>query len=98
MTREKVITILNLHRNTLSEMGVQSLELFGSTARGEAKAGSDVDLLIEFQSGIPIGFSHYFRVKEYLEQILGVAQVDLVFKDTVHNALKDSIFSEAVRV
>ncbi len=55
-------------------MGVRSLELFGSLARGDARPASDVDLLVEFQ---PVGLFQFFRVQRRLEAILG-RRVDLV--------------------
>ena len=36
------------HREQLQKLGVKSLSLFGSVARDEADADSDVDLLVEF--------------------------------------------------
>jgi predicted nucleotidyltransferase len=42
-------------------LGVRSLDLFGSVARGDAGPGSDVDLLVEFDR--PVGLFHFFRVQ-----------------------------------
>ena len=74
-------------------MGVRSLDLFGSVARGEAKPDSDVDFLIEFDR--PIGLFHFFRVQHRLEELLGT-RVDLVMRDAVKRQLRDRIFAEAV--
>lgn len=73
---------------------MRSLELFGSVARGEARADSDVDLLVEFER--PIGLFHFFRVQHRLEEILG-ARVDLVMRDAVRPQLRERIFAEAIR-
>ncbi|MEQ8958365.1 MAG: nucleotidyltransferase domain-containing protein [Coleofasciculus sp. C2-GNP5-27] len=48
-------------------MDVKSLELFGSVARDEAKADSDVDFLVEFSQ--PIGLLGFSRIRLYLEDI-----------------------------
>lgn len=53
MPVEAVRGILAQHRAELAEMGVASLKIFGSLARGEAGPESDVDLLVEFDR--PIG-------------------------------------------
>jgi predicted nucleotidyltransferase len=45
MFREKVIRRLQQHQADLKRLGVEHLYLFGSTARGEAREDSDVDLL-----------------------------------------------------
>ena len=75
-------------------LGVRSLEIFGSVARGEAAGASDVDLLVAFDR--PIGLFHFFRVQRRLEQILG-CPVDLVMRAAVKPQLRDRIFRDAVR-
>lgn len=94
MTREEVQRRLSGERRELAELGVRSLDIFGSVARGEAAPGSDVDLLVDFDR--PIGLFHFFRVQRRLEQILG-CRVDLVMRDAVKPQLRDRIFREAVR-
>jgi predicted nucleotidyltransferase len=95
VTREEVRRHLSEQRGELAELGVRSLEIFGSVARGDAAPGSDVDLLVEFDR--PIGLFHFFRVQRRLEQILG-CRPDLVMRDAVRPQLRDRIFREAVRV
>lgn len=80
MTRDDVLSRLSEHRAELSGLGVRSLALFGSVARGEARPDSDVDLLVEFDR--PIGLFHFARVQRRLEEIFG-QRVDLVMKDAV---------------
>lgn len=94
MTREEAIRRLGSAKPELASLGVRSLDLFGSVARGEAGARSDVDLLVAFDR--PIGLFHFFRVQRRLEEILG-CRVDLVMRDAVKRQLRDRIFAEAVR-
>ena len=94
MTRDQVIQRLAGSRAELASLGVRSLDLFGSVARGESGPGSDVDLLVDFDK--PIGLFHFFRVQRRLEEILG-CRVDLVMRDAVKRQLRDRIFAEAVR-
>ncbi len=94
VTREQVLRRLAGARAEVVGLGVRSLDLFGSVARGEAGPGSDVDLLVEFDQ--PIGLFHFFRVQRRLEEILG-CRVDLVMRDAVKQQLRDRIFAEAVR-
>jgi predicted nucleotidyltransferase len=94
VTREQVRRCLSKARPELGAMGVRSLDLFGSVARGEASPDSDVDLLVEFDR--PIGLFHFFRVQRRLEEILGT-RVDLVMRDAVKPQLRDGILAEAVR-
>src|SRR5438128_8176174 len=91
MQRDNVLKILAEHRDELrQQFGVKSLALFGSVARGEATETSDVDLLIEFER--PVGLFHFLTVQHYLEDLLGVAQVDLVMPDALHKELKEGFF------
>lgn len=94
MTRDEAILRLNRARPELSTLGVKSLDLFGSVARGESRAGSDVDLLVDFDR--PVGLFHFFRVQHRLEQILD-CRVDLVMRGAVKRQLRDRILAEAVR-
>ncbi len=45
---ERVIATLRAHEPELRQAGIRRLSLFGSVARGEAEAESDVDLAVEF--------------------------------------------------
>lgn len=43
MKRDEVLAIVRANREQLQDMGVKSLDLFGSVARDEARDNSDVD-------------------------------------------------------
>lgn len=69
--------------------------LFGSFARGEETADSDVDLLVQFDHSSPIGLFAYARMHRELESRLG-CKVDLVEEGTLRpmadrTASKDKI-------
>lgn len=61
------------------------LAVFGSTARGEAKAGSDYDFLVEFNA-LPSGgyATAFFGPQEDLQSLLG-APVELVVERAIRN-------------
>ena len=80
-----------LHRR----FGVVDLALFGSTLRGEARADSDVDVLVRFNG--PATSARYFGVQFYLEDLLG-APVDLVTDKALRDELRPFIEREAVHV
>jgi uncharacterized protein len=94
MQRDEVVRILRDHAEELRSMHAASLALFGSVARGEAGPESDLDLLVEFDR--TVGLFHFVEVKARLEAILGRG-VDLVERDAVHPALRDTIYGEAIR-
>ena len=75
MTRRSVIIRIRKHRTQLTKLGVKSLSIFGSVARGEDKADSDVDILVEFEGRAT--FDRFMDTKYFLEELLG-RKVDLV--------------------
>ena len=62
-----------------SKNGINYLGLFGSTARGEARKDSDVDLLVKFDDESKIGLFDLDRIQRELEMRFG-KKVDLVTK------------------
>ena len=48
--------------------GVTRASVFGSVARGEAKVGSDIDILIELKQ--PLGLFKFARLNYQLEDVL----------------------------
>lgn len=66
--RGEVLAVLRRH-------GVTNPEVFGSTARGDDREGSDVDILVDFPEGTSI--IDIIGIQHELEDLLGV-QVDLI--------------------
>jgi len=64
---------------------VARADLFGSVARGAARTGSDVDLMVEFLPGSDVGLFEMGALKEDLEERLG-CRVDLVSKRAVEQS------------
>jgi len=95
MGRDEVLSVLTAHQSELEGFGVQSLRLFGSVAREEAAADSDVDLLVSFQQ-TPT-FSGYMKLRIFLEDLLG-ARVDLVTESGLREAVRPYVEKDAIRV
>jgi len=74
--------------------GVESLAVFGSVARGEARTTSDVDLLVRF-TGEPPGMFGFVRLERHLSDLLG-RPVDLVMETALKPRLRKRILAEAV--
>lgn len=95
MTRRTVINRIRKHRAQLEKLGVKSLSLFGSVARGEDRPGSDVDILVEFKGRAT--FDRYMDTKLYLEDLLG-RKVDLVTLRAIKPRMKPYIMQDLVHV
>ena len=96
MKRDEAISLLQAHEADLKRLGVQRLYLFGSTARGEAKEDSDVDLFFDYEKG-KLGLFELMGVKAYAADILG-RKTDIMTRDSLHKTLRQSIEATAVRV
>jgi predicted nucleotidyltransferase len=69
MKRAEAIAALKRHEAELKQLSVQHLYLFGSTARGEAGAASDVDLFFDHERG-KLGLFQLMDVKEAAARVL----------------------------
>jgi uncharacterized protein len=94
-TASALAALIDAHESELRAMGVLSLALFGSVLHGDARPGSDVDLLVELER--PAGLLKFARVENYLADILGCA-VDLIPKSALRPQLRERVLLEAERV
>ena len=69
MKREEVISTLRAHEGELRRRGVLHAALFGSVARNQAKAGSDIDIFIEVMPDAEIGVFEYVAITHYLADL-----------------------------
>ena len=96
MSSSETLALLRAHKPVLAErFGVVELALFGSVARGDAGAGSDVDILVSFDG--PANPDRYFGVQFYIEDLLG-RPVDLVTQKALRPELRAYLEAEAVLV
>jgi uncharacterized protein len=96
MNREIALNLLAEHKPQLQRLfGVRSLALFGSTARGTAVEGSDIDVLISFRA--PATSQQYFGTQFYLEDVLK-CPVDLVTEKALRKQLRPYVKRDAVHV
>jgi predicted nucleotidyltransferase len=69
--------------------------VFGSAARSEARADSDIDVLVELDPNKPMGIFEYSRLKIFVNEILNGAG-DVVNRRTLKPLLRDNILRDAV--
>jgi predicted nucleotidyltransferase len=94
MQRDEVLALLKSRKRHLKKFGVQSISIFGSVARNQARKNSDVDILVDFEK--PVGLFAYARLKMYLEEILE-HPVDLVTPEALRQEFREDILREAIR-
>ena len=80
---------------------IRRLEVFGSAARGQSTAGSDVDLLVTLDDSKPVSTADLLDMAGEAEEIAG-APVDFVLRRSVENSsnrfAREEILSSAVCV
>jgi len=90
-TKDDILDYFRKSRERFAKQyGVKRIGLFGSIARGEAQADSDMDVLVELQNPT---FDHYMDLKFELEDNLGMP-VDLVLADSLKERLRTVIEQE----
>lgn len=70
--------------------GVTRAAIFGSYAKGEEKATSDVDLLVQFEKGQT---PSYFKMFDFEEELAGRLnkKVDIVTFNGLHQFIKEEV-------
>ncbi len=95
MDREQVLAILREHAPELRRRGVSHAGLFGSLARGDARGGSDIDILVELDPEAPVGAFEYVGITQYLEDLFP-ASVDVANRSSLKALVRPSAEREAV--
>jgi predicted nucleotidyltransferase len=72
--------------------GIVRLRIFGSTARGDDRPDSDVDLIADFAS--PIGYFELIRAEDELASFFG-RPVDLLTERAISPFIKDAVLESA---
>jgi predicted nucleotidyltransferase len=94
-TRERVIVFQS---DWLAEFcrrnRVTRLSLFGSVIRDDFRDSSDVDFLVEFESGVEVGYFAMMRMQQELAAKIG-RNVDLRTPAELSRYIRERVFAEA---
>ena len=95
MNRDMILkTIADAAVTLRQEFGVKELFIFGSVARGDATAQSDVDILVAFEG--PASLDQFLSLADRLEVLLG-KRVDLVTWPAAQPKLLKRIEKDLIR-
>lgn len=86
--REKTAAFCRTHR-------IRKLALFGSVLRDDFGPESDIDILVEFESGHTPGFFGLYRIEQELTALFEGRRVDLLTYRSLNPHLRDRILAEA---
>ncbi len=92
LTPERILQMLRDHAPRLRELGAVRIGLFGSQVRGEARPGSDIDVLVTLAEP---SYDMYCDVQFYLEDLFG-RPVDLVLESGLKPYVRPAVLSEVI--
>jgi len=93
LTAAEILSLLTARKPAMAGVyGVREIGLFGSYADGQASPESDIDLLVDIESGRKSLFN-FIRLKFELEDLFG-RKVDLVMKSALKPRLRERILSQ----
>ena len=95
MDKHYVIQTLRAHEPELKAAGIVHLRLFGSVARGESSADSDVDLMADFERSRRFTLVSMAHLENRLAELLGV-KVDLSPADSMKEPVRKEADCESV--
>ena len=97
MDSQEIIARLRKNELALRDRGVRHAALFGSSARGDQRPDSDVDIMIEVDPAARIGIYEYVAIKDYIAGLFDI-RVDVVRRDRLKPyvrpvATRDAIYA-----
>jgi len=96
MSKQEVLRRLEESMGEIRQrFSVAKLSIFGSFARGEGSAQSDLDVLVSFEQKAT--FDLFMDLKFYLEELLGI-KVDLVTDKALRPQVRQAIEGEIIDV
>ena len=93
MNKKSVLNRLTSLKAPLMAVGVSQLGLFGSTVRGENTLKSDIDILIDFNTGQET-YLNFMDACSILQEAFGKIKIDVVTKKGLSPYIGEMILKE----
>ena len=99
MHRDEVIARLRQTEPALRDFGVNALYLFGSHARGEARADSDIDIFVDPVSDKRFGFLQFMEAYDTIRKTVGEdLEVGYSTREGLSPYVRANVENEAIRI
>ena len=98
LTKQQVLDYLANHKQYFYDhFRLEKIGLFGSLARGEHSASSDIDILFEVNTKKKFSMFKYLELNKYLEDGFKI-KVDLVREASLKKGIKPYIYKDLIYV
>lgn len=97
MTKDYILSVIKTNRQTLKNLGIRNVGLFGSYVRDEQSVNSDIDILIDFIPEME-NFDNYMAVCNIFEDLFRNEKVEIVTKNGLSPYIGPRILNEVVYV
>ena len=95
MKRHEIFAKLRENEPALRARGVSHVALFGSYARGDDRADSDSDIMIEFDPAARVTIFNYAGVEEYIAN-LSHGPLDVVSHEGLKAYIRPAVTTDAI--
>ncbi len=95
MNSQEIMSRLRENEAALRARGVAHAALFGSRARGDERADSDTDIMVEIDPDAGVGFWEFIGLRAYISGLFD-GTVDVVDREGLKPSVRPAAMSDAV--
>jgi hypothetical protein len=97
MSRDEIVARIRKRADAIRAEGATGLYLFGSVARDQTHATSDVDVFVDYDPNSRFSLLNVSGIRLIIMDEIG-HDVDITTRNSLHPRLRDRILAEAVRI